>query len=105
MGEYVAGGFNLRLINSHKMESRHLEISSQHIAPCLVPMEEMEEALAAKCAEPEVRAYREMIRPRTGPETESGVRCSITWLPSYTWNRKPDDMDLWTFFRNELFQY
>ena len=50
----------------------------------------MEEALAAKWAEPEVRAYREMRRPRAGPDTVSGVRCSITRLPSYnlTWKWK-----------------
>ena len=43
--------------------------------PCLAPIEE---ARAAKCAEPEVRAYREIRSPRVGPDTVSGVSCSIT---------------------------
>ena len=62
------------------MKSRN-ELILSNICPCLVPMEE---ALAAKWAEPEVRAYREMRRPRAGPDTVSGLRCSIIRLPSYT---------------------
>ena len=58
--------------------------------PCLAPIEE---ARAAKCAEPEVRAYREMRSPRVGPDTVSGVSCSITWLPSYTWTEQ--DVKTW----------
>ena len=60
--------------------------------PCLAPIEE---ARAAKCAEPEVRAYREMRSPRVGPDTVSGVSCSITWLPSYTWTELDKDEKTW----------
>ena len=56
------------------------------LAPRPGDLRAREEARAAKWAEPEMRAYREMMRPRAGPDTVS--RCSISWAPSYTFKQK-----------------